>query len=117
MRLAFADQLRGWREGSGLTQVALAEKLKVTQQTVSDWETGAIVPRLERLHQIADALGIDRDEVTRAVLAVDEIVMTRPAPALLEALAGVEKLTPERRAQLVGYLERLLEEQATEGTK
>jgi transcriptional regulator with XRE-family HTH domain len=52
-----AAQIREAREAAGLTQAELAEKANTTQGTISRIENGEIVPRLDTLQRIADALG------------------------------------------------------------
>lgn len=46
------------RKESGLTQDQLAEKLFVTHQAVSSWETGKTQPDVETLGQLADIFGV-----------------------------------------------------------
>ena len=41
------------RRKAGLSQEQLAERLEVTRQTVSKWETGRSVPDLEKLEAMA----------------------------------------------------------------
>lgn len=55
--------IRRLRTTKGLTQEQLAEKLFVTRQTVSAWETGKAQPDLETLERIAEALGTEVTEV------------------------------------------------------
>ena len=49
-------RLKELRIEKGLTQNALAEKLNVTQQTYSDYETGKTNPNVETLIMLADIL-------------------------------------------------------------
>ena len=51
------------REEKNLTQDDLAEKLFVTRQTVSNYETGRSRPDVEMLVKIAEALGVDANTV------------------------------------------------------
>ena len=55
--------IRRLRAARGLTQEQLAEKLFVTRQTVSAWETGRAQPDLETLERIAVVLGVEVTEV------------------------------------------------------
>ena len=55
----FAENLRARRTALGLTQEALAEKLHVTRQTVSNWENGKNQPDLEMLALLSWALEAD----------------------------------------------------------
>ncbi len=63
MKLNFAENLRKLRRGRGFTQEELAEKLDVSFQTVSRWETGVVYPDIELLPVIADLFEIRVDEL------------------------------------------------------
>jgi len=52
------DILRTLREGRGLTQDALAEKVLVTRQAVSRWETGETQPNTETLKLLSRAFDV-----------------------------------------------------------
>jgi len=54
------------RKVAKLTQAALAEKVGVSDETISRLERGAAVPSLARLEQIATALGVGLDELFRS---------------------------------------------------
>ncbi len=47
------ERLKTLREGKGLTQEALAQRLLVTRQAVSRWETGETQPNTETLKLIS----------------------------------------------------------------
>jgi transcriptional regulator with XRE-family HTH domain len=51
------------REEMGVGQADLAKRIGVTQQTISRWENGEIVPPPKRLTQLAAALEIDLDRL------------------------------------------------------
>jgi transcriptional regulator with XRE-family HTH domain len=55
--LAFGDRLKRAREGAGITQEQLAERVGVDQVQVSKWERNDTMPRADRLAAIADGLG------------------------------------------------------------
>ena len=55
----FSENLRARRTALGLTQEALAEKLHVTRQAVSNWENGKNQPDLEMLALLSWALEAD----------------------------------------------------------
>ena len=57
--------IRKWREQRGLTQDALAEKLHVTRQAVSNWETEKNQPDLEMLEAAARALDVELEDLLR----------------------------------------------------
>lgn len=60
---AVGRHIKQLRTARGMTQEALAQKLYVTRQTVSAWETGRSQPDLDALEQIAAALGAEVTEV------------------------------------------------------
>lgn len=51
------------RERKNMTQTELAEKLFVTRQTISNYETGRTRPDIEMLVKLADALNIDVNHI------------------------------------------------------
>ena len=62
-----AKHIRRLRVAKHLTQEELAEKLFVTRQAVSAWETGKSLPDVETLERIAAALEVDVTEVIYGV--------------------------------------------------
>ncbi len=49
------------REEKGLSQEALAEKLEVSRQTVSNWENDRATPDAYKLKQLCEELGVSAD--------------------------------------------------------
>ncbi len=56
--MSFSDRLRETRKRSGLTQMQIAEKLGITAQSYSQYETGKRQPKAETLKRIANALSV-----------------------------------------------------------
>lgn len=61
------DRLRVLRQMQGLTQVALAAKVFVSQPTLSCWENGRFPPSRSHQFDIADALGTTRSMLFREI--------------------------------------------------
>ena len=59
----FAEIIVNRRKALGLTQEGLAQKLGITNQAVSKWESGQSCPDLALLPRIADLFGITIDEL------------------------------------------------------
>jgi len=57
----FKDRLKDLRKAKGLSQVALAERLKLSKSTIGAYETGDITPSVEALNTIADFFNVDMD--------------------------------------------------------
>ena len=51
------------RTANGLTQDSLAQKLFVTRQTVSSWETGRTRPDIEMLTKLSLFFGVTTEEL------------------------------------------------------
>lgn len=49
------------RRELGITQIELAEKMSVTRQTVSRWESGAAYPDIEKVVNLAEILRVSCD--------------------------------------------------------
>ena len=54
--MTIGETIRELRKKQNLTQAALAEKLFVTSQAVSQWERGITIPDAAKLNEIAAAL-------------------------------------------------------------
>jgi len=63
MREILAGNIARYRKEQGLTQEALGEKLGVTFQAVSKWETNQTVPDTELLPELARTLNISIDKL------------------------------------------------------
>ena len=59
----FTTNLKRLRKEKGATQDDLAQRLHVTRQTVSGWETGRCQPDIETLMALAEALDADVNEL------------------------------------------------------
>lgn len=57
----FADNLRVLRERSGMTQEQLAERMEVSRQTVSKWESETSFPEMEKMIQLTEVFGCTMD--------------------------------------------------------
>lgn len=55
--------IQKYRELAGMTQAMLAEKIGVTQSTISNWECGERKPDIYALKKIAYALSCTTDEL------------------------------------------------------
>ncbi len=63
--MTIGESIRYYRKKLNLTQAQLAERLNVTRQAVSRWESGTGLPDLSMAVPLARALGITTDELLR----------------------------------------------------
>ena len=59
-----SDNLKRLRIERGLTQQQVGEKLGITKQAYSQWESGKHTPRFETIKKLADILGVTTDQIT-----------------------------------------------------
>lgn len=59
--MTLADKLKEARKNAGLTQIELAEKLCVSRQAITKWETGKGIPDVDNLRMISKVLDVSID--------------------------------------------------------
>jgi transcriptional regulator with XRE-family HTH domain len=89
----FGDQIRGLRQGAGLTQEQFAQRLMITRQAVSNWKRGSNLPDIETLIRIATTFDVSLD---RLILGregndkMDEKIKTNESQDARDARDGAE---------------------------
>jgi len=68
----FSYNLQKIRKEKGLSQEQLAEKLDVSRQSVSKWESGAAYPELEKIMLISDIFGCSMDSLIKGEYKIDK---------------------------------------------
>ena len=61
--MTFAEKLKSIRKQVGMSQELLAEKIGVSRQAVTKWETGAGIPDIENMISISNLFNISIDEL------------------------------------------------------
>ncbi len=59
------EKIKEWRKNEKLTQQELAEKLNVSNKTISSWETGRSYPDLQMIVEISDYFNVSLDFLLR----------------------------------------------------
>ncbi len=59
--MSFAERILALRTRSGMSQEALADKLYVSRQAVSKWESGVTLPETDKLVSISNMFGVSVD--------------------------------------------------------
>ena len=78
------DNIKKYRKANNLSQEELAEKINVTRQSISLWETGKTQPSIDILVNLASVLGITTDELLKSsddtpVTIIEDIPTTETA--------------------------------------
>ena len=63
--MKFHDKLQVLRKERGLSQEGLAERLDVSRQAISKWESGSAYPEIEKLVQLSDIFGVTLDNLMK----------------------------------------------------
>lgn len=61
--MSFAQRLRNLRTAKGMSLQDVADRMGVSRQTVHEWETGKSQPRMVRVEQLAQAMGVSETEL------------------------------------------------------
>lgn len=80
--LEFSEKLILLRKKAGISQAQLADRLGLTRQSVSKWESGAAFPELVKLISLSDIFGVSLDYLVRDSMENPEEV--QPDTARLE---------------------------------
>ena len=88
--MILADKIVQLRKKNGWSQEELAEKLMVTRQAVSKWESAQSMPDLDKLVQLSEALGVSTDYLLK-----DEQAQSAPVPATAEQTVKPRHVTQE----------------------
>lgn len=89
--MIFAEKLKFIRKQAGMSQEQLAEKLGVSRQAVTKWETDAGIPDVENLMAISALFDISIDE-----LLSNERGAKKPAEYLFESVTEYDIDEPKR---------------------
>lgn len=113
MTLSLGDQLREWREAARLSQPAVAARLGVKQQTVSDWERDRSRPHYTKAKVLDELYGLPAGTVLAAMEGDPSPSDDGAAmPVHLAALGGkIGQLSDADRKYVEDLIERLLREQ------
>lgn len=65
--MTLGERIAAQRSKLGLSQSDLAERLDVSRQSVSKWETDASVPELDKLTKMCEIFDITMDQLVRGI--------------------------------------------------
>ena len=102
--MIFADKLIEERKRNGWSQEELADKLQVSRQSVSKWESAQSIPDINRILQLADLFGVSTDYLLKDT-------QTRPGEngeivESVEGLLDVRKVSMEEANQYLSFQEK-----------
>ena len=111
--MSLAETLKECRQQAGLSQEQLAEKLSVSRQAITKWETGRGIPDIANLIAISDEFGLSLDELIKGDLSVQKKVISDSASKkwhllvivyLLSIVVYIAYFVVFQRIFMVGFL-------------
>ena len=70
-----AINMKKFRKAAGITQAELADKLFISTQSISKWETGLSLPDVKNLCILAESLSVTTDDLLRPQVPSDRTAM------------------------------------------
>lgn len=95
-----------------MSQLSLAMKLEVAQETVSAYERGKTYPGVETLLRMLEIFQVSTDyllDLTEETRTAAQLTQSSLAPAEQELLFLFEQLLPSAQHRVIGYVEGLLD--------
>ncbi len=85
-QIYFGERIAAYRKERGLTQEGLAQRLGVTNQAVSKWESDQCCPDIMLLPALADEFGVSLDELFGRSVPAPVTVPEQPAQTVVDDL-------------------------------
>lgn len=89
------------RKRLGISQEELANKLEVTRQSISLWETDQTVPTLDKLQSIATILNISLDELTGLKPLQEKVTTNKPSQEEINRKLLIQKEKDNKRLEII----------------
>ena len=101
--MKIAEKIVYYRKRAGMSQEMLADRLGVSRQAVSKWETGETVPELSKVVQLAKVFGVTTDDLLMEEENEPEKEQAAPAASnWVESVPGVLGRLIRRYGWLLG---------------
>ncbi len=104
------NNLKQIRNNKGLLQINVAAALNITQETVSSYETGRVLPSSDMLIALANYYNTSIDYIlcrTNYDMPIDTIKPNNISDADFAILNRLNKLSPINKSKVVGYIDGL----------
>lgn len=82
--MTLGEKISALRNQLGMSQGDLAEKINVSRQSVSKWETDTSIPELDKLIQLSELFHMTLDELVKGDIMQNADPVKEPAPETME---------------------------------
>jgi len=100
--MTIGEKICELRKANGLSQSELAEKLEVSRQSISKWETDSAVPELDKLMRLCDIFDVSLDELTGRQVKKDEETVPHHGKSNERPLRVSDTGTTQQK--IIGYI-------------
>lgn len=101
--MALSEKLTELRKREGMSQEQLADRLGVTRQSVSKWESGTAVPELVKLISLSDVFGVSIDYLVKDTWEEPEAAGREPSSDTARLEQKVDDLTRYVKGKVYAY--------------
>ena len=101
--MILADKISALRKQNGWSQEELAEKVSVSRQSVSKWESALSIPDLDKILLLSQIFGVSTDYLLKDELG--DLPPLASSPAEEEASAELRLVTMEEAQEFLAYKE------------
>ena len=98
--MSFADNLQRLRRRDRITQEELAERLGVSRQSVSKWETGEAYPETEKIIKLCGLFSVGMDELMRGDIDAEAEPLSDAPHSAAECPADLSAPDPDGQKKL-----------------
>lgn len=99
-----SETIKEIRRKNFMNQTQFANKIGVTQGTVSQWENGLTRPNSDQLRSISDAFNISVDDLLRGENVVEPAPGTPKTPEARLLAKGVDKMPEAQRKAIMNMM-------------
>ena len=99
--MILADKIIRHRKKNGWSQEELAEKMNVSRQAVSKWESAQAVPDIDKILMLGKLFGVTTDYLLKEEIEDEEIRETSESPLRVLTVAEVREYLSFRKAASV----------------
>ena len=75
-KMNLGEKIKECRKQAGFSQEQLAERINVSRQAITKWETNKGIPDIANLIAISDEFGLSLDELIKDDVAVKKKIIT-----------------------------------------
>lgn len=84
-----ADRIQSLRNNKGISQEELADKIGISRQAVSKWESGQSLPDIEKIILLSDYFGVTTDYLLKGIEPTPDIPKKKVDARIFSTVGGV----------------------------